>query len=70
MAENRGEDELIWGSMVKQAIKRQKPAFTESYYGFRGFNTLLEEVRDRGLVELQADEKSGGYIVRITREQA
>lgn len=64
MHETRGEDEMIWGSMVKQAIKRQKPAFAESYYGFRGFNSLLEEVRDRGHIELQADERSGGYIVR------
>lgn len=64
MTETRGEDEMIWGSMVKQAIKRQKPGFAESYYGFRGFNSLLEEVRDRGHIELQADEKSGGYIVR------
>ncbi len=66
MAETRGEDEMIWGSMVKQAIKRQKPGFNESYFGFRGFNSLLEEARDRGLVELQPDEKSGGYIVRVT----
>lgn len=64
MTETRGEDEMLWGSMVKQAIKRQKPGFAESYYGFRGFNSLLEEVRDRGHIELQADEKSGGYIVR------
>ncbi|HQW27937.1 MAG: NYN domain-containing protein [Verrucomicrobiales bacterium] len=64
MIETRGEDEMLWGSMVKQAIKRQKPGFSESYYGFRGFNALLEEVRDRGHIELQADEKSGGYIVR------
>ena len=68
MAEARGEDEMVWGSMVKQAIKRQKPGFAESYYGFRGFNALLEEVRDRGLIELQAEEKSGGYIVRTRPE--
>lgn len=64
MAETRGEDELIWGSMLKQAIKRKKPGFTESYYGFKGFNSLLEEVQGRGLIQLQPDEKSGGYIVR------
>jgi uncharacterized protein (TIGR00288 family) len=64
MAETRGEDEIIWGSMLKQAIKRKKPGFAESYYGFRGFNHLLEEVRDRGLIQLQPDEKSGGYLVR------
>ncbi|MEX2580359.1 MAG: NYN domain-containing protein [Verrucomicrobiales bacterium] len=66
MSESRGEDEMIWGSMVKQAIKRQKPGFNESYYGFRGFNALLEEVRERGLIELQPDGKSGGYVVRMT----
>jgi len=66
MAEGRGEDEMIWGSMVKQAIKRQKPGFNESYFGFRGFNSLLEEAKERGLIELQPDEKSGGYIVRIS----
>jgi uncharacterized protein (TIGR00288 family) len=65
MAESRGEDEIIWGSMLKQAIKRKKPGFAESYYGFRGFNSLLEEVRDRGLVQLEADEKSGGYLVKL-----
>lgn len=65
MAETRGEDELVWGSMIKQAIKRKKPGFAESYYGFRGFNSLLEEVRDRGLAHLEADERSGGYLVRL-----
>jgi len=66
MTETRGEDEILWGSMLKQAIKRKKPGFAESYYGFRGFNALLEEMRERGLIQLQADEKSGGYIVRTT----
>ncbi len=60
----RGEDENIWGSMVKQALKRRKPGFNESYYGFRSFNQLLEEARARRLLELERDEKSGGYIVR------
>ncbi|HEY5633862.1 MAG TPA: NYN domain-containing protein, partial [Burkholderiaceae bacterium] len=60
----RGEDEKIWGSMIKQALKRRRPGFNESYYGFRSFNRLLEEARDRGLVELELDDKSGGYTVR------
>ncbi len=64
MSEARSEDEMIWGSMVKQAIKRKRPGFAERYYGFRGFNALLEEVQSRGLVQLQPDEKSGGYRVR------
>ncbi len=43
----RGEDEKIWGSMVKQALKRRKPRLHESYYGFRSFNKLLEEAAAR-----------------------
>ena len=68
LADERGEDETIWGSMVKQALKRRKPGFNETYYGFRSFNQLLEEARARGLLELERDEKSGGYVVRTPRE--
>lgn len=60
----RGEDDKIWGSMVKQALKRRKPGFNESYYGFRSFSRLLEEARDRKLMELELDEKSGSYIIK------
>ena len=60
----RGEGERIWGSMVKQALKRRKPGFNESYYGFKAFSDLLEEAEKRGLIKLEPDEKSGGYLVR------
>jgi len=60
----RGGDEKIWGSMIKQALKRRKPGFNESYYGFKSFNALLEEARARGLLGLERDDKSGGYVVR------
>ena len=60
----RGEDERIWGSMIKQALKRRKPGFNESYYGFRAFSDLLEDAEKKGLIKLDPDEKSGGYIVR------
>ena len=62
--EERGENEPIWGSMIKQAIKRRHPGFNERAYGFRSFNDLLAEAQKRGLLTLRADEKSGGYIVR------
>src|SRR5205823_857445 len=62
----RGAEEKIWGSMIKQALKRRKPGFNESYYGFRSFNALLEEAERRGELSLDRDEKSGGYIVRLT----
>ena len=60
----RGEEEKIWGSMVKQTLKRRKPGFNESYYGFRSFNRLLEEAAARRLLTLERDEKSGGYLIR------
>jgi uncharacterized protein (TIGR00288 family) len=59
----RGSREKLWGSMVKQALKRRQPGFSEGYYGFASFSNLLEEARDRGALELELDEKSGGYII-------
>jgi uncharacterized protein (TIGR00288 family) len=60
----RGADEKIWGSMIKQALKRRHPGFNETYYGFRSFSDLLEEAGEKGLIKLEPDEKSGGYILR------
>ncbi|OGA51902.1 MAG: NYN domain-containing protein [Betaproteobacteria bacterium RIFCSPLOWO2_12_FULL_62_58] len=60
----RGAEEKIWGSMVKQALKRRKPGFNESYYGFRSFGKLLDEAEARKLLTLQPDEKSGGVIIK------
>jgi uncharacterized LabA/DUF88 family protein len=64
ITQERGEDDNIWGSMIKQAIKRRNPGFNERAYGFRSFNDLLLEAEKRGLLKLEADEKSGGYTVR------
>src|SRR5687767_14546548 len=60
----RGAEEKIWGSMVKQALKRRSPGFNESYYGFRSFGKLLEEAQSRGLLTLEPEEKSGGVIIQ------
>jgi len=65
----RGSEEKIWGSMIKQALKRRNPGFNESYYGFRSFNGLLEAAEKRGDLALDRDEKSGGYIVRLARDE-
>lgn len=64
LVEERGEGENIWGSMVKQTLKRRKPGFSESYHGFRSFGQLLEEAEAHGIFELKRDEKSGGYIIK------
>ena len=60
----RGAEEKIWGSMVKQALKRRNPGFNESYYGFSSFSKLLDEAESRKMLQLEHDEKSGGYIVK------
>ncbi len=65
----RGAEEKIWGSMVKQALKRRKPGFNESYYGFRSFNSMLEAAAQAGSLELERDEKSGGYLVRLSQPE-
>jgi len=61
----RGVEDNIWGSMVKQALKRRQPGFNESSYGFRSFSELLEEAEKRQLLALEHDEKSGGSILRM-----
>jgi len=61
----RGEADKIWGSMAKQALKRRKPGFNESYYGFKTFSKLLEDAQRRGLLDLENDERSGGYIIHL-----
>ena len=60
----RTSEEKIWGSMVKQALKRRQPGFNESYYGFRSFGKLLDEAQARGLLTLDPDDKSGGVIIK------
>ena len=64
----RGAEDKIWGSMVKQTLKRRSPGFNESYYGFRSFNTLLEEAAKRHLIALERDDKSGGYVIHSRAE--
>jgi uncharacterized protein (TIGR00288 family) len=68
VTEERGENEPIWGSMIKQAIKRRHPGFNERFYGFRSFNDLLADAEKRGLLTLRPDEKSGGYTVRVAEK--
>ena len=66
LVEERGEGGNIWGSMIKQTLKRRKPGFSESYYGFRSFGQLLEEAGAQGILQLDRDEKSGGFIIKST----
>ena len=65
----RGDRAKLWGSMIKQTLKRRRPGFNESAYGFGSFNDLLEEAQARGCLQLDLDERSGGYVIgKITRD--
>ncbi len=59
----RENKEVLWGSMVKETMKRKRPSFNETYYGFRTFSHLLEDAQRRGVVSLRRDQKSGSYII-------
>ena len=63
LALQRENKEILWGSMVKETMKRKKPSFNETYYGFRTFSHLLEDAQRRGIVVLRKDQRSGSYIV-------
>jgi uncharacterized protein (TIGR00288 family) len=54
----------LWGSILKQAIRRVHPGFNEGYYGYRSFSDLLEDLKAKGLIELEYDEGRGNYKVR------
>lgn len=51
------------GSLVKSAMLRKSPIFSESDLGFGSFAKFLEAARDHGVVRLIRDTKSGGYRV-------
>jgi hypothetical protein len=61
----RGSDEKIWGSLVKSTLQRRRPGFAESYYGYRSFKELVEDAQKHKLLNMQRDEKSGQYTLRL-----
>jgi hypothetical protein len=63
LALQRENKEILWGSMVKETMKRKRPSFNETYYGFRTFSHLLEDAQKRLIVILRRDQRSGSYIV-------
>ena len=60
--------DTVWGSMVKQAIRRVFPSFNEEYYGYTSFADVLEKVEKGGRIALDYDEKRGNFIVRSSRK--
>lgn len=70
LASERGESGKIWASVLKSAIKRRKPGFSEAQYGFRAFGNLLDEAQSRGLLEVGRDDKSGSFVYRSVQASA
>ena len=65
LSAERGEDDKIWGSMVKQTMKRRRPGFNESSYGYRSFRELVDDAQKRKLLTVISDERPGQYALRL-----
>src|SRR5439155_7080106 len=63
LALRRENKEVLWSSMIKDTMKRKKPSFNESYYGYRSFSELLEDAQREGFLELDTDKRSRTYVV-------
>jgi uncharacterized LabA/DUF88 family protein len=70
LVSERGDSGKIWASLLKDTLKRRRPDFSETYYGFRTFGNLLEEAQSRGFLEFGRDEKSGAYVYRSSAAPA
>ena len=69
IVENLSKDyDAVWGSMIKQALRRVHPDFNESSAGYRNFAELLQEAEREGCVKLEYDEKRGNYRVDLVDE--
>lgn len=63
LALRRENKDVLWGSMIKQTMKRKKPSFNEGYYGYSTFSELLQDAERNGLLKLRKDERSGSWVV-------
>jgi uncharacterized protein (TIGR00288 family) len=63
LLEDRSDDEKVWASVLKEAIKRRHPGFNENYHGYRTLGALLEDAHKRGLLEF-GRENNSAYVKR------
>jgi uncharacterized protein (TIGR00288 family) len=59
----RENKDVLWGSMVKDTMKRKQPQFNEEYHGYSSFQRLLEDAQKHKLIKLRKDSKSGTYVI-------
>ena len=64
-----GDYDPLWGSLVKQTMRRLYPGFNETYYGYRTFSDMLESVAEMGLLKLDHDQERGNYKVSLGADQ-
>jgi uncharacterized protein (TIGR00288 family) len=60
LQESRG---VLYSSLLKDTMKRKQPEFNEANFGYSTFGELLEDARDRGLLEVERDSRAGGTLV-------
>jgi uncharacterized protein (TIGR00288 family) len=63
LALKRENKEVLWSSLIKETMKRKKPAFNEAYHGYRTFSELLQDAQKEGMLELDFDQRSRSYVV-------
>ncbi len=66
----RENKDVIWGSLVKDTIKRKQPQFNEEYHGYSSFGRLLEDAQRHGLIKLRKDGRSGTWVIDEVLEEA
>jgi uncharacterized protein (TIGR00288 family) len=59
----RENNEVLYASLIKDTMKRKKPSFDESYYGYRNFNNLLEDADNKALIDIEVSPRSGTYVI-------
>ena len=59
--------DVVWGSALKQAVRRVFPGFNEGYYGYSNFSELLQDLAADGLIDIEYDASRGNYQIRRRR---
>ncbi len=61
----RNGREVVWGSMVKQTVRRKNPSFDETYYGYKSFSEMLEDAQKHKILTIEKDDRSGYRITGV-----
>ncbi len=55
--------DVLHASLVKDTMRRKKPSFDESYYGYRSFTHLLDDAAQAGLIDVERDPRSRSFVI-------